>query len=100
MRWKAPFNLGDEMKEWLFAALVAIRVAQRPADAGHPFGHHKGGEFFSAVLEGVMIIVAALFILREAWAGFMAAPGHRRAARGAAGQRRGHRDQRRLGLRP
>jgi cation diffusion facilitator family transporter len=54
-----------------FAALVAIRVAQRPADAGHPFGHHKA-EFFSAVLEGVMIIVAALFILREAWAGFMA----------------------------
>jgi len=54
-----------------FAALVAIHVAQRPADAGHPFGHHKA-EFFSAVLEGVMIIVAAVFILREAWAGFMA----------------------------
>jgi cation diffusion facilitator family transporter len=53
-----------------FAALVAIRVAARPADAEHPFGHHKA-EFFSAVLEGVMIIVAALFILREAWAGFL-----------------------------
>jgi cation diffusion facilitator family transporter len=54
-----------------FAALVAIRVAARPADENHPFGHHKA-EFFSAVLEGVLIIVAALFILREAYAGFMA----------------------------
>lgn len=53
-----------------FAALIAIRVAARPADANHPFGHHKA-EFFSAVLEGVMIIVAALFILREAYHGFM-----------------------------
>lgn len=53
-----------------FAALVAIRVAARPADTNHPFGHHKA-EFFSAVLEGVMIIVAAIFILREAYEGFL-----------------------------
>ncbi len=53
-----------------FAALVAIRIAARPADSKHPFGHHKA-EFFSAVLEGVMIIVAALFILRAAYAGFL-----------------------------
>lgn len=53
-----------------FAALVAIHVAQRPADDNHPFGHHKA-EFFSAVLEGVMIIVAAVFILREAYHGFL-----------------------------
>jgi cation diffusion facilitator family transporter len=52
------------------AALIAIRVAARPADASHPYGHHKA-EFFSAVLEGVMIIVAALLILREAYAGFL-----------------------------
>lgn len=51
------------------AALVAIRIAMRPADHDHPYGHHKA-EFFSAVLEGVMIIVAALLILREAWHGF------------------------------
>ncbi|MGI3169670.1 cation diffusion facilitator family transporter [Pseudooceanicola sp. C21-150M6] len=51
-----------------FAALVAIRVAARPADSDHPYGHHKA-EYFSAVLEGVMIILAALFILREAYAG-------------------------------
>jgi cation diffusion facilitator family transporter len=54
-----------------FAALVAIRVAARPADSTHNFGHHKA-EYFSAVLEGVMIIVAALFILREAYQGFLA----------------------------
>ena len=44
------------------AALIAIRVAERPADAEHPYGHHKA-EFFSAVLEGVLIIVAALVLL-------------------------------------
>ncbi len=53
------------------AALVAIRVAARPADANHPYGHHKA-EFMSAVLEGVMIIIAALLIMHEAYKGFMA----------------------------
>lgn len=53
------------------AALIAVRVAERPADANHPYGHHKA-EFFSAVLEGVLIVIAALFILREAWQGFQA----------------------------
>jgi len=51
------------------AVIVALRVARRPADANHPYGHHKA-EFFSAVLEGVLIVLAALFILREAWDGF------------------------------
>lgn len=55
------------------AAFVAIRVAARPADSDHPYGHHKA-EFFSAVLEGVMIIVAALLIMREAWHGFQNPP--------------------------
>jgi cation diffusion facilitator family transporter len=53
------------------AALIAIRVAARPADAGHPYGHGKA-EFFSAVLEGVMIMLAALLILRETYGGLMA----------------------------
>ncbi|MFW2587820.1 cation diffusion facilitator family transporter [Sagittula sp. SSi028] len=52
-----------------FAALVAVQVAARPADSQHPWGHHKA-EYFSAVLEGVMICVAALFILHQAWEGF------------------------------
>jgi len=53
-----------------FAALIAIHIAAKPADANHPYGHDKA-EFFSAVLEGVMIIVAALLILREAYHGIL-----------------------------
>lgn len=49
------------------AALVAIRFSARPADADHPFGHHKA-EYFSAVLEGALIIVAAILIFKEAYA--------------------------------
>ncbi|MDM7457771.1 MAG: cation diffusion facilitator family transporter [Paracoccus sp. (in: a-proteobacteria)] len=51
-------------------ALIAISFAQKPADRAHPYGHHKA-EFFSAVLEGVLIILAALMILREAWAAIL-----------------------------
>jgi cation diffusion facilitator family transporter len=48
------------------AALVAIRIAAQPADRNHPFGHHKV-EYFSAVLEGALVIVAAVFIIQEAF---------------------------------
>jgi cation diffusion facilitator family transporter len=47
-------------------ALAAIEVARRPADRHHQFGHHKA-EYFSAVLEGVLIVVAALAVLHEAY---------------------------------
>lgn len=47
------------------AAYVALRVSSTPPDAKHPFGHHKA-EYFSAVLEGALIAVAALAIFREA----------------------------------
>ncbi|MDB5593020.1 cation diffusion facilitator family transporter [Enterovirga sp.] len=47
-------------------ALWAIKVSLLPADEGHPYGHAKA-EYFSAVLEGVLIVVAALLILREAY---------------------------------
>ncbi len=50
------------------AVIAALRLARRPADANHPFGHHKA-EFFAAVLEGVLIVLAAVLILREAWDG-------------------------------
>ena len=43
-------------------AFVALRVASRPADADHNFGHTKA-EYFSAVFEGVMIVVASAFII-------------------------------------
>jgi cation diffusion facilitator family transporter len=52
------------------AAFLAVRLSAAPADANHPYGHHKV-EYFSAVLEGVLIIVAALAILREAYVGFL-----------------------------
>lgn len=48
------------------AALLAIHVSSQPADRKHPFGHHKA-EYLSAVLEGVLIVVAALLIMREAY---------------------------------
>lgn len=51
-------------------ALVTIRISARPADRRHQFGHHKA-EYFSAVLEGALIIVAALLILREAYDAFL-----------------------------
>ena len=47
-------------------ALITIRISARPADRRHQFGHHKA-EYFSAVIEGALIVVAALLILREAW---------------------------------
>ena len=47
------------------AAMVAVRVALRPADAKHPFGHHKA-EYFSSGFEGVLILVAALAIMAAA----------------------------------
>ncbi|AWN23449.1 cation-efflux pump [Deinococcus irradiatisoli] len=46
-------------------AYLALRVSARPADAGHPYGHSKA-EYFSAVTEGVLIVLAALSIVREA----------------------------------
>jgi cation diffusion facilitator family transporter len=52
-------------------ALIAIRFAARPADANHPYGHSKA-EYFSVVIEGVLIIVAAIAIFREAYLGILA----------------------------
>ena len=51
-------------------ALYAIHIAAQPADRRHQFGHHKA-EYFSAVLEGVLIVVAALLIFREAYDAFL-----------------------------
>lgn len=50
-------------------AYFVIRYAQRPADDDHQFGHHKA-EYMSAVVEGALIIVAALLIVQEAWGAF------------------------------
>ncbi len=53
------------------AVLAAIRYGELPADANHPYGHHKA-EYFSVVLEGVLIVIAAISIFRSAWDGFHA----------------------------
>ncbi|AHC99432.1 cation diffusion facilitator family transporter [Leisingera methylohalidivorans] len=53
-------NIGGAVMAWF-----AVRYAQRPPDAGHPYGHHKA-EYFSAVAEGTMIVIAALVIVHEA----------------------------------
>ncbi|MFG1479884.1 cation diffusion facilitator family transporter [Xanthobacter sp. V4C-4] len=52
-------------------ALVAIHISSRPADDNHQFGHYKA-EYLSAVVEGVLVILAAITILREAYNGLMA----------------------------
>ena len=46
-------------------ALMAMRIGMRPPDRNHQFGHHKA-EFFAAIFEGAMIIVAAILILMKA----------------------------------
>jgi cation diffusion facilitator family transporter len=50
-------------------ALIAVRFAAQPADKEHPYGHHKA-EYVSAVVEGVLIVIASLAILREAWGAY------------------------------
>jgi len=47
-------------------ALAALGFAAKPADLNHPFGHAKA-EFFAAVIEGALIVVASVSILRHAW---------------------------------
>jgi len=48
------------------AALIAVRISERPADRSHQFGHHKA-EYVSAGLEGALILIAALLILHQAY---------------------------------
>jgi cation diffusion facilitator family transporter len=52
-------------------ALGAVRLSAKPADASLPYGYHKA-EYFSAVVIGIFIAVAALLIFREAYFGFIA----------------------------
>ncbi len=43
-------------------ALAMVTIAARPADAEHPYGHHKA-EYFSSGFEGILIIGAAVAII-------------------------------------
>lgn len=51
-------------------AFGAVRLAARPADAALPYGYYKA-EYFSAVIIGVIIAVAAIVIFWGSWHGFM-----------------------------
>ncbi len=66
-----------------FAALAAVRFAAMPPDANHPYGHTKA-EYFSAVLEGALIVLAAALILHEAWEGWHAPRAPEQSALGLA----------------
>jgi cation diffusion facilitator family transporter len=52
-------------------ALGALRFAAIPPDANHPYGHDKV-EFFAAVIEGVLIVIAALSIFEHSWETWLA----------------------------
>jgi cation diffusion facilitator family transporter len=47
-----------------FFGLYSLRLSAKPKDADHPYGHGKI-EFISAAVEGVLITLAAIFILIE-----------------------------------
>ncbi len=51
------------------AALLALSVSARPADANHPYGHNKA-EYLSAVVEGTMVLLTASAIAAQAWIGW------------------------------
>ena len=46
-------------------AYFAVWISGKPPDKKHPFGHKKA-EYLSAVVEGVLIVLAAILIIREA----------------------------------
>ena len=59
--------LSDAMESFVNLAsaifgLTMVTIAQRPADAEHPYGHHKA-EYFSSGFEGILIIGAAAAII-------------------------------------
>ncbi len=52
-------------------ALFAVRLAAKPADAQHTYGYDKA-EFFAAVVEGMLIVIAASLIFWHVWWTFQA----------------------------
>jgi cation diffusion facilitator family transporter len=52
-------------------AFLALGISAQPPDSNHPYGHQKA-EYFSAVFEGALVVVAALSIFHSAYLGFLA----------------------------
>lgn len=54
-------------------AVIGLKVAERPADGRHPYGHGKV-EFVAMLLIGVVLIIASLFLffnsIQDVWLGF------------------------------
>ena len=48
------------------AALVALSISARRADANHPYGHDKA-EYLSAVLESALVLTTSILIFREGY---------------------------------
>jgi cation diffusion facilitator family transporter len=47
-------------------AFFALKIAQKPADKNHPYGHTKA-EYFSSIAEGIFIFFASLAIIFSAF---------------------------------
>ncbi|MBN2746947.1 MAG: cation transporter [Bacteroidales bacterium] len=47
-------------------AFIAVKISHKPADKDHPYGHGKF-ENVSGVIESLLIFVAAVWIIAEAW---------------------------------
>jgi cation diffusion facilitator family transporter len=47
-------------------AFLALRLSAKPADDNHPYGHEKI-EYIAAVIEGALILVAALLVFHAAY---------------------------------
>jgi cation diffusion facilitator family transporter len=52
-------------------ALWAVRMSAKPADADHTYGHAKI-ELFTAMVEGALIVCAAVLIMAHAWEAWQA----------------------------
>jgi cation diffusion facilitator family transporter len=60
-------------------AFLAVRAAAKPADREHPYGHDRA-ENLAAFCEGILLLVAAVFIGFEGVHRLLGAPGEVRAA--------------------
>ena len=54
-------------------ALFSIYLSSRPADSSHPYGHGNV-EYFSAGIEGLLIVIAAIVIIIESVSSIIAGP--------------------------
>ena len=53
-----------------FIGLYSLRIAAKPRDKDHPYGHGKA-EFLSAAVEGALVLMAGLIIIYEAIISFI-----------------------------